>query len=186
MQASESPVINILERMTAAGRLQRDRHWHHRSAGLSVCTMRLTNFSDYALRMLMFAASNGERLITIEETSRRFAISRGHLMKVANELTRAGFLKAVRGRSGGLMLARPPEDIKLSDVLAVVEPDFTLAECFGAGNQCLITPHCRLRRALDEALAAFMGALERYTVADLILNSEAFGLPPVEQRQGRR
>jgi Rrf2 family nitric oxide-sensitive transcriptional repressor len=148
--------------------------------------MRLTNFSDYALRMLMFAASNDARLITIEETARLFAISRGHLMKVANELTRAGFLKAVRGRSGGLMLARPPEEIRLSDVLAVVEPDFTLAECFGAGNQCLLTPHCRLRRALDEALAAFRGALGRYTVADLVLDSAAFGIAPVEQKQSRR
>jgi Rrf2 family nitric oxide-sensitive transcriptional repressor len=139
--------------------------------------MRLTNFSDYALRLLMFAASNADRLITIEETSRRFAISRGHLMKVANELTRAGFLKAVRGRSGGLALGKPAEAIRLSDVLTAVEPDFALAECFGMGNRCLITPHCRLRSALDEALAAFIGALDRYTVADLVLEPQAFGLP---------
>jgi Rrf2 family nitric oxide-sensitive transcriptional repressor len=143
-----------------------------------VIAMRLTNFSDYALRLLMFAASNTDRLVTIEETSRRFAISRGHLMKVANELTRAGFLKAVRGRSGGLRLGKPAETIRLSDVLGVVEPDFALAECFGTGNRCIITPHCRLRRALGEALAAFIAALDRYTVADLILDPEAFGLLP--------
>lgn len=144
---------------------------------LTIATMRLTNFSDYALRLLMFAASNADRLVTIEETSTRFAISRGHLMKVANELTRAGFLKAVRGRSGGLMLGKPATDIRLSDVLGVVEPDFALAECFGVGNRCLITPHCRLRRALDEALEAFIGALDRYTLADLVLDPGAFGLP---------
>ncbi|MCM8729790.1 RrF2 family transcriptional regulator [Hephaestia sp. GCM10023244] len=143
--------------------------------------MRLTTFSDYALRLLMFAASNDGRLITIEETARRFAVSRGHLMKVANELTRAGFLKAVRGRSGGLMLGKPPETMKLSEVLAAVEPDFTLAECFGAGNQCILTPHCRLRRALDEALGAFIGALEQYTIADLVLDSDMFGLPLMER-----
>jgi Rrf2 family nitric oxide-sensitive transcriptional repressor len=140
--------------------------------------MRLTSFSDYALRMLMFAASNGDRRITIEETARRFAISRAHLMKVANELTRAGFLKARRGRSGGLVLGKPADEIRLSDVLGAVEPDFALAECFGVGNRCLITPHCRLRRALDEALAAFIGVLDRYTVADLVLDSEALGLVP--------
>jgi Rrf2 family nitric oxide-sensitive transcriptional repressor len=140
--------------------------------------MRLTSFSDYALRLLMFAASNGDRRITIEETARRFAISRAHLMKVANELTRAGFLRAVRGRSGGLILGKPANEIRLSDVLGAVEPDFALAECFGVGNRCLITPHCRLRRALDEALAAFIGVLDRYTVADLVLDPEAFGFVP--------
>ena len=75
--------------------------------------MRLTSFSDYAFRLLIFAASHGDRLVTIEEAARKFAISRAHLMKVANELTRAGFLKAVRGRSGGLTLGRPAEEIRL-------------------------------------------------------------------------
>lgn len=149
--------------------------------------MRLTSFSDYAFRLLIFAASHEGRLITIEETARTFAISRGHLMKVANELTRAGFLKAVRGRSGGLMLGKPPQEIRLSEVLAAVEPDFTLAECFGAGSLCRITPHCRLRKALDEALAAFIGALDRYTVADLVLDADAFSLPfPFESADAER
>jgi Rrf2 family nitric oxide-sensitive transcriptional repressor len=149
--------------------------------------MRLTSFSDYAFRLLIFAASHEGRLITIEETARTFTISRGHLMKVANELTRAGFLKAVRGRSGGLMLGKPPQEIRLSEVLAAVEPDFTLAECFGAGSLCRITPHCRLRKALDEALAAFIGALDRYTVADLVLDADAFSLPfPLESADAER
>jgi Rrf2 family nitric oxide-sensitive transcriptional repressor len=143
--------------------------------------MRLTSFSDYAFRLLIFAASHEGRLITIEETARTFAISRGHLMKVANELTRAGFLKAVRGRSGGLTLGKPPQEIRLSEVLTVVEPDFTLAECFGGGSLCRITPHCRLRSALDEALAAFIGALDRYTLADLVLDAGVFDTPlPLE------
>ncbi len=142
--------------------------------------MRLTSFSDYAFRLLMFAASNADRLVTIEETARRYSISKGHLMKVANELTRAGFLKAVRGRSGGLILGMPAQDIRLSQVLAAVEPDFALAECFGGGNLCLITPHCQLRKALGEALAAFIGTLDRYTLADLVLDPAVFTLPPAQ------
>ncbi|HWJ68606.1 MAG TPA: Rrf2 family transcriptional regulator [Sphingobium sp.] len=141
--------------------------------------MRLTNFSDYALRLLMYAASQDQRLVTIEETSRVFNISRGHLMKVANQLTRAGYLKAVRGRSGGLTLARPARDIRLGEVLGVTEPDFALAECFATGNQCLITPTCRLRGVLDEALSAFIGTLDRYTLADLVLDPRAFNIQPM-------
>ena len=148
--------------------------------------MRLTSFSDYAFRLLIYAASHPDRLVRIEEAARKFAISRTHLMKVANELTRAGFLKAVRGRSGGLMLGKPAEQIRLSEVLEVVEPDFSLAECFGAGSLCLITPHCRLRKALDEALAAFIGELDRYTVADLVLDPGDFTLlsSPLPRRAG--
>jgi Rrf2 family nitric oxide-sensitive transcriptional repressor len=141
--------------------------------------MRLTNFSDYALRLLMFAASQGDRLITIEETAQLYGISRGHLMKIANQLTRAGVMKAVRGRSGGLVLARPPQKIRLSDVLRLTEPDFALVECFGSeDSQCLITPRCRLRGALKNALAAFMRELDGYTLADLVLKPKDFGIRP--------
>ncbi len=140
--------------------------------------MQLTNFSDYALRVLMYAAAQGDRLITIKETADVYSISRAHLMKVANQLTRAGYLKAVRGRSGGLALAKRPNRIKLGDVLRATEPDFALAECFGTDNRCLITPRCRLRGVLREALAAFVGTLDRYTLADLILSPEDFGIRP--------
>ena len=146
--------------------------------------MRLTTFSDYAFRLLIFAASHGDRRITIEEAARTFSISRTHLMKVANELTRTGFLKAVRGRSGGLTLGKPAEEIRLSEVLAAVESDFALAECFGGNSACVITPHCRLRTALSEGLAAFIGALDRYTLADLVLQPDAFVGSPVEIGSG--
>ena len=140
--------------------------------------MRLTNFSDYALRLLMFAAAQTDRLITIEETAELYGISRAHLMKVANQLTRSGFLKAVRGRSGGLALAKLPQKIRLSDVLRATEPDFALVECFGAENDCLITPRCRLRGALNNALSAFMRELDAYTLADLVLKPKDFGIKP--------
>lgn len=140
--------------------------------------MRLTDFSDYSLRLLMYAAVRDDQLITIEETAQVYGISRAHLMKVANQLTRAGFLKAVRGRSGGLALARRPEQIRLGDVLRATEPDFALVECFRSDNLCLITPRCRLRGMLKEALAAFSGTLDRYTLADLLLSPEDFGIQP--------
>jgi Rrf2 family nitric oxide-sensitive transcriptional repressor len=140
--------------------------------------MRLTDFSDYSLRVLLYAAARDGQLITIEETSKVYGISRTHLMKVANQLTRAGFLRAVRGRSGGLTLAKTPAQIRLGDVLRTTEPDFALVECFRSDNRCLITPRCRLRGALKEALAAFVGTLDRYTLADLLLRPEDFGIQP--------
>ncbi|MDQ0333494.1 Rrf2 family nitric oxide-sensitive transcriptional repressor [Mesorhizobium sp. YL-MeA3-2017] len=140
--------------------------------------MRLTNFSDYALRVLMYAAAQEDRLITIEETAEVYDISRAHLMKVVNQLTRAGYLKAVRGRSGGLALAKRPGRINLGDVLRTTEPDFALVECFTKDNSCVLTPRCRLRGVLHEALAAFTGTLDRYTLADLMLSPDDFGLQP--------
>jgi Rrf2 family nitric oxide-sensitive transcriptional repressor len=140
--------------------------------------MRLTTFSDYALRVLMYAATRGDRLITIEETADVYGISRAHLMKVANQLTRAGFLKATRGRTGGLALAKRPDRIRLGDVIRATEPDFALVECFSAGNECLITPRCRLKGVVKEALLAFVGTLDRYTLADLILSPKDFGIKP--------
>ena len=140
--------------------------------------MRLTNFSDYALRLLMYAAAQPGRLVTIEETAELYGISRAHLMKVANELTRAGFMKAVRGRSGGLLLAKPPQKIRLGDVVRATEPDIALVECFDPGGQCLITPRCRLRGVLNRALSAFMRELDGWTLADIALKPRDFGVKP--------
>lgn len=140
--------------------------------------MRLTNFSDYALRVLMYAAARSDRLITIEETAEVYGISRAHLMKVANQLTRAGFLKATRGRTGGLSLAKRPDKIRLGDVVRATEPDFALVECFSPENNCLITPRCRLKGVLKEALNAFVETLDGYTLADLILSPKDFGIKP--------
>lgn len=140
--------------------------------------MRLTNFSDYALRVLMLAAVETDRLITIEETAEVYGISRAHLMKVANQLTRSGFLKSVRGRFGGLTLARPAKEINLGDVLRATEPDFALVECFTTDSRCMLTQRCKLRGVLNQALAAFTGTIDRYTLADLVLSPEDFGLQP--------
>lgn len=140
--------------------------------------MRLTNFTDYALRVLIYAALRNDRLITIEETAAVYGISRAHLMKVVNQLTKEGFLKATRGRTGGLSLGRRPEKIRLGDVVRATEPDFALVECFSPDNNCLITPRCRLRGALREALGAFTATLDKYTLADVMLSPREFGIKP--------
>jgi Rrf2 family nitric oxide-sensitive transcriptional repressor len=146
--------------------------------------MRLTTFTDFALRLLMLAAAHDDRLITIEEASEIYGISRAHLMKVANNLTRAGYLKSVRGRSGGLALAKQPHKIKLGDVVRTTESDFELVECFGTGNECCITRSCRLRGVLRESLDAFNAVLDKYTLADLMLRPKDFGVQEPAVRTG--
>jgi Rrf2 family transcriptional regulator, nitric oxide-sensitive transcriptional repressor len=136
--------------------------------------MQLTKFSDYALRVLMYAHAAGDRRVTIEEMAASYRISRAHLMKVVNALTRAGYLTAVRGRSGGLTLARPAETIRLGEVIRSTEPDFALVECFATGNRCVITGCCRLPGVLSEALAAFLETLDKHTLASIALKSRDF------------
>ncbi len=131
--------------------------------------MQLTMFSDLALRVLMFTQAAGERLVTIDEIANAYGISRSHLTKVVNALTRTGYLMAVRGRSGGLRLARPADQIVLGDVIRTTEPDFALVECFTTGNQCVITNCCRLQGVFEEALEAFLAVLDRNTLASIAL-----------------
>ncbi|MGE0767486.1 MAG: Rrf2 family transcriptional regulator [Hyphomicrobiaceae bacterium] len=131
--------------------------------------MQLTRFSDFALRILMYAHAVGDRLVTIDEMAASYGVSRAHLMKVVNALTRAGYLTAVRGRTGGLKLGRPADEIRLGDVLRTTEPDLALVECFSTGNQCVISGCCRLPAVLRRALAAFLAELDRHTVASIAL-----------------
>lgn len=149
--------------------------------------MQLTKFSDYSLRVLMYVLAAGDRLVTIEEMARSYGISRAHLMKIVNALTRAGFLKAVRGRSGGLKLGRPADEIRLGDVIRRMEPDFALVECHGYASLCVITGCCRLRGVLNEALAAFMAVLDRHTLASIALRPREFAhfLAPPQPRPTR-
>jgi len=136
--------------------------------------MQLTRFSDYALRVLIFAHAAGDRLVTIEEMADAYAISRTHLMKVVNALTRAGYLTAVRGRYGGLRLAKAASEINLGDVVRATEPDFALVECFTAGNQCVITQRCKLQGVLRAALGAFLAELDRHTLESIALRPRDF------------
>jgi Rrf2 family transcriptional regulator, nitric oxide-sensitive transcriptional repressor len=134
--------------------------------------MRLTTLSDYALRLLMMAQAAGDDLITIEAAATRYHISRTHLMKVANVLTRAGYLQALRGRSGGLRLAKPASEIRIGDVIRATEPDFALVECLGDDNHCVITSACKLPRLLNEGLEAFVTVLNKFTLEDIAIGQQ--------------
>jgi Rrf2 family nitric oxide-sensitive transcriptional repressor len=135
--------------------------------------MRLTVMTDYALRVLMYAAATPDRLVTIDEITRAYGVSRNHLTKVVQELARHGFIETTRGRGGGIRLGKPAANISIGDVVRAMEDGFGLVECFRAGDACRITPVCRLRGVLDEALHAFLEALDRRSLADLVARPKA-------------
>lgn len=131
--------------------------------------MQLTRYSDYSLRVLIYLALDPERLVTIEDIARSYDISKAHLMKVVHQLGLRGYVETVRGRGGGLRLARGPEEISVGEVVRSTEENMDLVECFDpASSQCAIEAACGLRSVLHEALAAFLAVLDRYTIADLV------------------
>jgi len=131
--------------------------------------MRLTLYSDYALRVLMYLAVRESRLATIDEIARSYSISKNHLMKVVHQLGVAGYVETVRGRGGGLRLAKPVEAIGLGAVVRYTEPDMAIASCFKPVDApCAIHQCCVLRRALERARDAFLEVLEGYTLSDLV------------------
>ena len=129
--------------------------------------MYLTHQTDYALRVLTYAAANSEGLVNIATIAEVYGISRSHLMKVATALVKGGFLDSVRGKGGGLRLSRPEEEIVIGDVVRHMEP-MKLVECMGADNRCLLTSCCRLSSILNEAGQAFLAHLDKFTLSDLI------------------
>ncbi|MDT8853597.1 Rrf2 family transcriptional regulator [Paracoccaceae bacterium Fryx2] len=139
--------------------------------------MRLTKFTDYSLRILIYVAARGGERTTIEDAALHFGISMAHLKKVVLHLSRAGFLHGNRGRTGGFELARAPDLINIGAVIRSTEPDFGLFECFLEGNTCAITRPCRLPTIGHEALHAFLGVFDRYTLADVLLRPDLFVTP---------
>lgn len=125
--------------------------------------MRLSRHTDYALRVLIHLAARPERLSSIAEIARAYAISENHLMKVVHMLGRAGFVRTVRGRGGGIELALPADAIRIGAVVRHGEADLNLADC----GECLIAPACGLTGVLREALDAFLTVLDRYSLADI-------------------
>ncbi|RZL93724.1 MAG: Rrf2 family transcriptional regulator [Variovorax sp.] len=135
--------------------------------------MKLTAFTDYSLRVLIYLAAQPQRRATIAEIASWFAVSEHHLTKVVHFLGKHGWLANVRGKGGGLSLAKGPDSINIGDVVRHTEGS-AIVECFGeGGGECQITGLCRLRGVLDEAVAAFHAVLHRYTLADLVHNQEA-------------
>ena len=130
--------------------------------------MRLSEYTDYTLRVLMYCARHRQRLVTIGELAEQHGLSKGHLMKVVNDLARQGLLETTRGRGGGLRLSKEPGLIRIGDVVRSSETDFRLVECFDAStNACNLTPDCRLKHLFDAALRGYFEALDGATLADL-------------------
>ncbi len=136
--------------------------------------MKLTHYSNYALRSLQFAALRSPALCRVDEVAAAHGISRAHIVKVVYEMGQAGFLETVRGRGGGFRLARRPEEITVGEVLRVTEGPFELVECFNPEtNSCPLIGVCRLSRAIGEAMAAFIAVLDGVTIADIAANKRS-------------
>lgn len=131
--------------------------------------MRLTTFTDFGLRALMRIASDPSRAFSTAEIAEEYGISRHHLTKAMAALANAGILITRRGHEGGAQLARPADEIRLGDVVRVLEEGSALVECFAVGGACRITPQCRLRGFLQEGEQAFLAALDARTLADCTL-----------------
>jgi Rrf2 family nitric oxide-sensitive transcriptional repressor len=131
--------------------------------------MRLTGFTDFALRVLMYVGAKGEALSTVEEIAEAYGISRHHLTKVVHRLGQLGYLETVRGKRGGIRLARDPGEINLGAVVRQTEDDLALVPCLpGGGPPCRIAPACVLKGMIGEALSAFLAVFDRHTLADLL------------------
>lgn len=140
--------------------------------------MKLTLYTDYSLRVLLYLAYKGGETATISELADFYKISRNHLVKVVHELGKSGYISTTRGKGGGMRLAQLPEEIRISEVVRKTEPDLDLLECFNPGtDQCTISKTCNLKSILFEARASFMSVLDKYTLADA---AKAIGKNPVE------
>ena len=130
--------------------------------------MRLTIYTDYALRLMMYLAVKGDELATIAEIADSYGISKAHLMKVAHQLGVAGYVETVRGRKGGLRLAKPAKSIGLGEIVRYAEPDMAIIDCLKPIDApCVIKRCCVLRGALEKAGLAFLEVLDGYTLEDL-------------------
>lgn len=127
--------------------------------------MRLTSYTDYALRTLMFLALNRDKLVTIQDIADAHKIAKNHLTKVVHHLSVAGLIESVRGRNGGLKLNREPADINIGEVVRLTENDFFIAECFDPDNtNCIYSTSCALKGVLNKATAAFLDVLDGVTL----------------------
>lgn len=130
--------------------------------------MRLTTYADYSLRLLLYLAVNDGSIATIPRVAQSYGISRNHLVKVTHRLGLKGYITTVRGKNGGLRLARSATMINVGDVIRCMEPDLAIVPCMDhADTDCPIVPSCLLRNAMESARAAFLAVLDAYTIADL-------------------
>lgn len=133
--------------------------------------MKLTGYSNFALRSLQLAALRAPRLTRVEEVARAHNLSRAHITKIVHELGRAGYIETVRGRGGGFRLARPAELITVGEVVRLTEGPFELVECFNpSSNTCPLIGLCHLSAKFHEATRAFLAVLDGVTIADIAAN----------------
>lgn len=136
--------------------------------------MQLTLFSDYSLRVLLYLTAHRERVVALPEISKAYGISQNHLIKVMQRLVAGGWIESVRGRGGGVRLARDPRDINVGAVVRSTEPHMDLVECFNPDtNTCPIDAACGLKGALLKARNAFLNELDRHTLADFVPRAPA-------------
>ena len=136
--------------------------------------MRLTQFTDFSLRTLLFLSANRDRLVTIQDIADLHGISKNHLMKVVYQLGQTGLVETVRGRNGGLRLAKEPADINIGQLVRTTETDFFMAECFDrAHDACPLTNDCKLKHTLNDATRAFLAVLDQQTLADMLPSEPA-------------
>lgn len=136
--------------------------------------MRLTHYTDYALRTLMYLAllPKHQDLATINDIAKAYDIPKNHLMKVVHQLSTLGYIDSLRGKNGGIRLAKSADKINVGEVVRQTEPDFDLVACFEteAKRPCHITPACQLKFMFSEANLAFLSVLDKYSIADTILD----------------
>ncbi len=131
--------------------------------------MTLTKLADYSLRLLLYLAVHGDRLVSVGEVSRAYRVSPHVMVKVVQRLVRQRLVVSVRGRHGGLRLNRTPKEINVGRLIRRTEPTWDLVECFDRGRStCPIEPACGLKGVLKRAERAFLGVLDEYTLADLL------------------
>ncbi|MDF3607059.1 Rrf2 family transcriptional regulator [Paracoccus sp. DMF-8] len=130
--------------------------------------MRLNLTTDYAIRVLIYLATDETRLHAVGDVSRAYAMPHSTVMKVVSDLVRQGFVDSVRGRSGGIRFSRPAAEISLSEIIAAAEDSMVIADC----GTCVLAPRCRLKSIFAEAVAAFIAVLRRYTLSDVTENPD--------------
>ena len=131
--------------------------------------MQLTYFSDYALRLVLYLAAHPDRVVSVQEVSRAYAVSPHHMVKVSRLLVSRGIVGTVRGRSGGLRLNVPPDQLTVGALVRLTEPHFHIVECFDqAGNTCPIAPACGMKGVFQRAQGAFLGVLDEHTIAEFL------------------
>ena len=135
--------------------------------------MQLTQYTDYSLRVLLFLGLHADRRCTISEISEAFEINRNHLVKVVHNLSSSGWITTIRGKSGGMVLSFPPNQINIGAVVSHTEPHMNMLECFDIDtNTCVVAPACALKHAIYKARKAFMDVLSSYTLEDVLQNQD--------------